>query len=92
MIVIAIIGILNVLYPTFDAAIAKARYAKMMADLNAIAKAAQQDYLDNDGVWAKNMPPNAGPSFVPKLLGSWPTPPCPASVWDFSSGATVACR
>jgi prepilin-type N-terminal cleavage/methylation domain-containing protein len=86
MIVIAIIGILATAFiPKFRTAIAAARYAKMMHDLDSIRAVATADYAAYGFNWAPDVNQDIMPPRWAGEMSGWPRPPCPGWTYDWEN-------
>ena len=85
LVVISIISFLSsIVLASLNTARSKARFSLVLEQMNSIEKAASLDYSDNN-TYAPDVNANMAPSFVPKYLSVWPTPPCPGWVYDWEN-------
>ncbi|MCX6806525.1 MAG: prepilin-type N-terminal cleavage/methylation domain-containing protein [Candidatus Berkelbacteria bacterium] len=88
--VIFIIGILaTIIIVKVSSARSSARYAKMLADFKTIANAADM-YASKEGLYAPDVLRNIAPAFVPTYIPTWPTSPCPNTVYDWEDWSCTA--
>jgi len=85
LVVISIISFLSsIVLASLNTARGKARFSLALEQMNSIEKAASLDYSDNN-TYAPDVLTNTAPSFVPKYLPVWPTPPCPNWAYDWEN-------
>ena len=85
LVVISIISFLSsIVLASLNTARGKARFSLAVEQMNSIEKAASLEYSDNN-TYASDVGTNVAPSFVPKYLSVWPTPPCPNWAYDWEN-------
>jgi prepilin-type N-terminal cleavage/methylation domain-containing protein len=92
LVVIAIIGLLStVAVVATNSSRDKARYARTIADMEQISKAAELYYSAN-GSYPGDVAPGLLPAGLAAYLATWPKPPCSNWVYDWqnwSSGNVI---
>lgn len=85
LVVMSIISLLaSVVMSTLKVARNKARFAQVVTEMVSIAKAGNMDYSEN-GSYSPEVAAGVAPSFVPGLLGVWPTAPCAGWKYDWEN-------
>jgi prepilin-type N-terminal cleavage/methylation domain-containing protein len=85
LVVVAIIALLiSVVMASLNTARSKARFAQVIEIMHSIEEAATLDYNDNS-IYAADVNPSTAPSFIPKYLPNWPTPPCSNFTFDWEN-------
>jgi len=102
LVVIAIIGLLaSIVLASLSEARARARYAGIIEEMQAIATAGEIAYgrkyscvtvhtgQPYTSPYPCDVEAGAPPSFVGSTIGTWPEPPCPGLVYDWENWAVV---
>lgn len=86
LVVIAVIGLISsVAIVATNSSRNQARYARIIADMAQIGKAAELYYQTSASGYPADLSPGVMPSEFAPYLAKWPTPPCSGWLYDWQN-------